>query len=316
MMKTTDIKNKWQEFRNQRGYLQRLDPNHPLDFFIGINANGKEELVLITITEPAQMKSSKSLEIEKGTRKDGKWATQISSIESENQDIFARLCIDLVESSQNAKSEAEGLSSVVKRFMAWQRLFASLNNDLPISVLKGLVGELIFASEILSNKYSWDEIMEAWQGPDGADRDYVFMDRWFELKAISTGKDKLSISSLNQLETDTKGFIVKYNVDESSCTDPKAASVNDYVRAIRDCLQNAPKALQSLERKLVSLGYVDKKTYDDIYFIHSRPDFYEVDETFPKLITENVPKQIVGVRYDLSLVGIEPWKAGENQIWN
>lgn len=215
-MKTTDFISKWEDFRTQKGYMQRLDPSHPLDFFIGINEKGYDELALITVIEPCQMKSSKALEVEKNKRKDGKWATQIASVESKNQEIFARLCVDLVESSYTANSEQEGISRVAARFLAWQRLFATMHETLPLSVLKGLVGELKFAQYLLDKGVSKDDLIQSWQGPSGADRDYVLNDKWYEIKAISTGKDKVTISSLNQLETDIPGCLVIINVDESS----------------------------------------------------------------------------------------------------
>lgn len=315
-MKTTDFISKWEDFRTQKGYMQRLDPSHPLDFFIGINEKGYDELALITVIEPCQMKSSKALEVEKNKRKDGKWATQIASVESKNQEIFARLCVDLVESSYTANSEQEGISRVAARFLAWQRLFATMHETLPMSVLKGLVGELKFAQYLLDKGVSKDDIIQSWQGPSGADRDYVLNDKWYEIKAISTGKDKVTISSLNQLETDIPGCLVVINVDESSKTDPDAVSVKAMVDKMRSALSDAPDASRIFEEKLVSLGYLDKQAYEDILFRIGTSNYYRVGEDFPRLVTDKVPSEIVAVRYDLSLAGIEPWKAGEEYIWS
>ena len=315
-MKTTDFINKWDEFRTQKGYMQRLDPSHPLDFFVGINEKGYDELALITENEPCQMKSSKALEVEKNRRKDGKWATQIASLESKNQDIFARLCVDLVECSYGAKSEQDGISKVAARFLAWQRLFATMHETLPMIVLKGLVGELQFGQLLLEKGVSKDVVIQSWQGPDGADRDYVLNDKWYEIKAVSTGKDKVTISSMNQLETEIPGFLVVMNVDESSKTDPDAISVKEMVDKMRSVLEDAPEASRIFEEKLVSLGYLDKQVYNDILFRIGSSSYYRVEEDFPKLVANKVPTAIVAVRYDLSLVGIEPWKVGEEDIWN
>ena len=316
-MKPSELKDKWNEFRNQFGYVQRVDPNHPMDFFVGISDKGYDELVLFTVNEPALIKSSKALEITKKQRpKDNKWATQICLVDRKNIDIFAKLCADLVESSQNVRSEKEGLESVSKRYLAWQRLFESLHIGLAKHVLKGLFGELAFAIETLSSHYLWDDIMSAWLGPDGADRDYIFGDNWFEIKSVSTGKDKVSISSLNQLETDENGYLVKYDVDESSSLDPRAMSIAQMVRTVRSILSQFPSAAQLFEQKLVSIGYIDRSEYEDIYFSHKEPVFYLVDERFPRLVTASVPSEIVSAKYDLSIVGIEPWRKAESSIWN
>ena len=61
----------------------------------------------------------------------------------------------------------------------------------------------------------------------------------------------------------------------------------------------------------MNLGYIDKSAYDGLYFSLNGMEYYNVDDKFPRLITESVPTEIVGVRYDLSLVGIAPWKVGD-----
>ena len=315
-MKTSDFLDKWNDFHGQNGYLQRLDPNHPMDFFIGVSKKGYDELALVTVIEPARLTSSKALEVEKGIRKDGKWATQIYSIEQENQEIFARFCLDLVECSQNCKNEAEGLSNVTKRYLAWQRLFSKFKETLPISVLKGLIGELDFAKEMIKKGISKDDVIAGWVGPDGADRDFIMPNAWFESKAISTGKDRVTISSLNQLDTDINGFLTIVCVDESASTDPKAFSVKQYIDEFRIELADAPEAVGLFEQKLLSVGYIDKKPYEDIFFVKGKRTYFRVNDSFPRLVTENVAHEIVSAQYDLSIAGIQPWKIGDDQIWN
>lgn len=315
-MRTSDFTDKWNEFRGQNGYLQRLDPNHPMDFFIGVSPKGYDELALMTVIEPARLTSSKALEVEKGIRKDGRWATQIYSIEQGNQEIFARLCLDLVECSSNCKNEADGLACVTRRYLAWQRLFARAKEILPIKVLKGLIGEIAFARLLIDQGFSKDDVIAAWVGPDGADRDFVMPNAWYENKAISTGKDKVTISSLNQLEIDSKGFLTVVYVDESSSTDPNAFNVKSYIDTFRNEISDAPEAANLFEQKLISVGYIDKKPYESIYFVKGDRFYYEVNETFPRLVTENVPSEIVGVQYDLSVAGIQSWKIGADQVWS
>ena len=314
-MRTTDFKEKWDMFRSQEGFLQRIDPNHPMNLFIGISEKGYDEMVMITDAEPADIKSSRALEIEKGKRKDGRWATQIMSVDKDNQDVFARLCLDIFEASENVTDEAEGIRVITKRFLAWQKLFAAMNNDLPKSVLKGLFGEMKFAKDVLSARYSWDEIMIAWEGPEGADRDYRFPDCWYELKAVDSGKPVVSISSLEQLDCDNKGYLVKYNVDETNEMDPDGQTISSAVNKIRELLSSSPSASQIFERKLISVGYIDRKSYESIAFACKGPVYYLVDESFPKLIRSAVTKEIAGAKYELSLAGIEPWRRDGDDVW-
>lgn len=317
MMKTNDLTCKWEEFQTKKGLLQRLDELHPMDFFIGIDVDGHDELVLMTIQEPVRLKSSKELKVEKHPRKtDGKWATQISSVNEKNRDIFARLCVDLVDSSIDAKSEKEGLELVTKRFVAWQRLFANLKTTLSTSVLKGMVGELLFAKNQMEPHLGWEKTMESWQGPDGADRDYVLDNTWYEIKAVSTGKNIVTISSLNQLEVDNDGFLVTYLVDESSSTDGEAFNISQFINSYRELMKNSPIALMDFEQKLISLGYMDKNEYDYIYFKCNGVTYYKVNNSFPKLVSSSVPAEIVGAKYDIDLAGINKWKVDEENLWN
>ena len=315
-MKSNEIKEKWEQFRSQKGFLQRVDPNHPMDLFLGISEKGHAELVVITTIEPALLKSSKALDIEKRKRNDDRWATQIILNDKKNEDIFARLCSDLIEISNKARHEHEGLAQITSRFISWQKLFENVNNDLPISTLKGLVGELLFAKEVLQSHYGWDVIINAWQGPDGADRDYVLPSAWFELKTVQTGKSFIQISSLNQLDTSERGFLVKYELTESSSTDPSSVSVSTVVNIVRELMSAHPEVLIQFERKLVNIGYVDRKSYDSLFFTHSKPTYYYVNESFPKLTPQNVSPEIIDVDYSISLPAIDNWKVTEEEIWN
>lgn len=315
-MKTSDFCNKWNELHGKNGYFQRIDPKHPLDFFIGISPNGYEELVLITLEEPAKLISSKALDVEKAIRKDKKWATQIYSVEKENQDVFARFCLDLMECSRNCKNEAEGLRYVTQRFQTWQHLFARFNETLSPSVIKGLIGELNFCELLIHEGYRKDQVLESWVGPEGADRDFVLAKVWFENKAISTGKDKVTISSLNQFDINSEGYLTVVYIDGSSNTDPRALSVKEYVHQFRKYLLDSPNALDLFEEKLLSIGYLDKACYEQMFFVVGKREYYLVDTSFPRLVPESVPHEIVSAQYELSIAGIKKWKVNGNDIWN
>lgn len=307
-VKTDDIKKKWNDLRGSCGVTQRIDPHHPLNFFVGIGQNSCDELVLITSCKPLQIISSKALEVITNLRADKKWATQIYSIDENNQDIFARLCVDLVECSKNAKDEKEGIRIVEKRYMAWYKLFSSINDNLSISVLKGLLGELNFAKSLIDKGVNVDSVINAWQGPDGADKDFILGEMWYEIKTITTGKDKVTISSLNQLEANNSGYLIVYSIDKTNKEDSNAKSVKEYIDDFRKILEVSPNALDIFERKLNFLGYIDKRAYEDMYFVFGIEQVFEVNYTFPRIVTENVPPEIIGAQYDLSISGIARWK--------
>lgn len=314
-MKKTDLMKKWEILNNSRTNVQRVDPSHPLDFFIGITLDGKEEIVLYSNEEPQMPKSSAEIKVEKNKRNDGRWALVLTSLFTENNDLFSQLCVDLIENSRSCSDEKEGLATVIKRFIAWQKLFQSKNDCLSKEVLKGMVGELLFAEKAVKNGYSWNDILNSWEGPDGADRDFGMKDFWVESKAISFSKDKLSISSLNQLDVSTEGYLVVQRIENARKDTPNAFSVSDFINGIRIQLELYPVSLTLFESKLVSLGYIDKQEYRDIFFTLGSADVFKVDDAFPRLTPANVDRAIVGAEYSISLAGIEKWKVEEESIW-
>ena len=305
-MRNEIIKSKWTILRTQKG-VQRIDADHPLNFFARINERNQEQLILVTAVEPVQLKSSKGLYIEKNKRKDGLWATQISNEVKSNVEVFAVFCQDLMDASENAISEIEGLQIVINRFVIWQNMFESINKTLPRNTLKGLIGELKFASECLSTKLEWSVILEGWRGPDAGDRDFVFANSWYEVKAIKTGKSSVTISSLDQLDSDNEGRLVVFRIDDSSSTDPNGINVRDYIRNIRKQFGGNLLLEKKFAMKLVEIGYVEKPEYADIWFSFNGIEEYFVNETFPKLTRKDIPAQITEAKYNLSLPTLSNW---------
>jgi len=315
LIKIDELKKKWDAIRSNQGYVQRMDPSHPLDFFIGIDENGYKEIVLITEFEPSRMKSSKSVLVEKGRRADGQWAIQIKLTDEDNEDVFARLCWDLVESSANCINKFQGVETVVARFIRWQKLLESGTDGMSTEIIKGLIGELKFAEEILLKKYSLDVIIDSWLGPDGSDRDFVFADTWAEVKAVATGKLTVGISSLNQLEVDDIGILAVAAIDITSSSDDNGFSFYSIIEHYRELLSNSPKSLFSFEGKLTNLGYFDRKEYYDLYFTFGGFRLFKVDNDFPRLTSKNVRNEIATAKYDLSLSSLRNWEIKEDQLW-
>lgn len=315
-MKIDYFKSKWDELRNSKEYLQRIDASHPLDFFIGIDENGLKELVLFTEFEPTQMKSSKSIIVEKGKRSDGKWAIQIKLEDDLNQDVFGSLCLDLVTSSYGFLNNYKGVQAVVARFIKWQRLLETGKTGMSVDVIKGLIGEMIFAEKVLMNKYPIDKVINSWVGPDGSDRDYVLDGLWFEVKSISSGKLTVGISSLDQLDVNVVGYLVIVIIDLTTTTDEFGFSFKSIIERFRDILRNNPNELLIFEEKLINLGYYDKKEYDEIFFKTGNISIYKITEDFPRLTHNNVPLEIGSAKYELILSSIKQWKLEDYNLWN
>ncbi len=310
-MKIYDLQIKWNSVPSSDTAYQRVDDEHIMDIYIGKDSGGAKELLIVSEIEPAKIRSSKSIEILKGLRKDERWATQIKLLKKEQEEVFTHLCWDLIEQSRAAKSKTTGLEIVIARFLKWQKLMEGGNELLTDEVIKGIIGELVYAKHKLRGKYDWDTIFSAWLGPDGADKDYVFKDTWAEIKAIKTGKSYVSISSMEQLDSKNVGTLVVATVDNTSSSDTNGFSFAAIINEFRNLLKASPSALFDFESKLLGLGYIDRKEYFDKYYVLNGFRFFNVDDNFPKLVRAHIPEEIVKVKYDIALSEIREFEVSE-----
>lgn len=310
-MRIDDLQNKWDRVPSSDAAYQRIDDEHLLDIFIGKDNRNAKELLIVSDVEPAKLRSSKSIEIIKGVRQDGRYAIQMKLQNKDQEEVFMHLCWDLIEYSRSAKSKILALEIVIARFLKWQKLMEGGSELLPEETIKGMIGELLYAKNILHTKYDWDSIFSAWLGPEGSDKDFVFEDTWSEIKAIKTGKSSITISSMEQLSAKNIGSLVVVTVDTTSSVDTNGFSFASLINDIKEFLKASPSALFEYEGKLFELGYVDRKEYYEKYYVFYGFKYYKVDGDFPKLEREKIPNEIVKVKYDLALSEIKEFEITE-----
>lgn len=310
-MRIDDLQNKWDRVPSSDAAYQRIDDEHLLDIFIGKDNRNAKELLIVSDVEPAKLRSGKSIEIIKGIRQDGRYAIQMKLQNKDQEEVFMHLCWDLIEYSRSAKSKILALEIVIARFLKWQKLMEGGSELLPEETIKGMIGELLYAKNILHTKYDWDSIFSAWLGPEGSDKDFVFEDTWSEIKAIKTGKSSITISSMEQLSAKNIGSLVVVTVDTTSSVDTNGFSFASLINDIKEFLKASPSALFEYEGKLFELGYVDRKEYYEKYYVFYGFKYYKVDGDFPKLEREKIPNEIVKVKYDLALSEIKEFEITE-----
>ncbi|KAF5051236.1 hypothetical protein DSECCO2_421210 [anaerobic digester metagenome] len=301
--------NKWDSSRNEEDVLIRVDAEHLLDFFIGKDDEGNRVLALISDYEPSKISSSKSLTVLKNNRAiDGRWAIKIKLVNSEFRDVFLHLCVDLIEACSIAENELQGVEIFVSRFTKWQKMMESGFEEMSMSAIKGLIGELLFINEILFDRIDMGTAITSWLGPEGSDRDFVFSDTWAEIKTIGVGKESVKISSLDQLDISQIGYLGVICLENTSSSDKYGFSFNGIIDMISKKLETLPSIRFLFKEKLIKLGYRYRENYNNMYFLYKGINYYQVDESFPKLIPENVRVEIIKATYSLSLTAIKDWK--------
>ena len=264
MMTFNELRDKWSRIKICQGNnaMTRVDNNHPLDIYIGLDSLQQLQIMLITEQEPNSLPNSRAIYVTIGKRQDEKWAVCFALIEGGMKEQFMHLCWDLIESSRNHGKNQANINYLLNRFAKWQRLLQLGHGGLlSVPAIKGLLGELMFIEKRAFDLYGKLTAIQGWVGPEKLDRDFVYSDRWFEIKAVDPSASEISISSIEQLDVDSTGNLVVCFLEKTSKEDDSSISLIKQVNVIRDILQGEPAALRLFENKLLYAGYIDRQVF-------------------------------------------------------
>lgn len=309
MISDGDLRKTWNEaIYHSDGYV-KVDPSHPLEWYIGYADINQKTLVLVSEVKPLSIVSSKSVVVVVGKRADEKWALSFRLVRHDQEDVFIRLCVDLIESSRNQKNNTSGIEFVVRRYGQWLKLMESQGSGLLSESEKmGLIGELDFLQRRISSSVEVANDIRGWVGPSGADQDFVYNTGWHEVKAVGASSIIVSISSLEQLNACFPGELVVVFLDKTASGDFKGFTLKDKVAVVHSALQSTNLAVDLFQEKLLQYGYIDLPEYEREWYKISAYRRYRLDEEFPRLTRGNVPVQVAAARYELSLQAIEAWR--------
>lgn len=96
MITSKVLLDKWNNISHYNLGFVRIDSEHPLEWYIGYENINQKLLLLISDFEPQTVPSSKSILFSKGYRTDSRWAITFRLIRNEQEDVFIRLCCDLI----------------------------------------------------------------------------------------------------------------------------------------------------------------------------------------------------------------------------
>jgi len=299
---------KWDEISHPGGYV-RIDSEHPLDWHIGFDEQGKRSLLLRTSFEPRDIPSSKSISVNKAKRVDNNWAVTFKLIQDEHEEVFIRLCFDLIESSRLQQNTLGGLKHVLNRYVQWVKLMELQKLSLLSEAeMKGLIGEILFLQRLIMNGMPQISAVSSWIGPENADKDFMDADGWHEIKTIGIGAQIVSITSIEQLDAELPGELVLYFIDKVAPNAVDAFTLNSKVSEMREILSDDLSALELFNQKLLIYGYIDLPDYDKYWYRISEVRKYRIDENFPRLTRSNIKSQIVAASYQINLQAIENWR--------
>ena len=173
------------------GYLLISD-DHPLAFHIGYSGDSQKTFIILNTGEIDQISSSKAVQINNVQLRDDTYALSFLLRYPTLDELFVKLCWDLMDASREAD---QPLKSLVNQYKKWQRLLQLIREGLlPASMQKGLIGEMLF----LESRIACDgecAAITGWVGPEGSDQDFNYERFWAEIKTTTDRKSTCLNSS-------------------------------------------------------------------------------------------------------------------------
>lgn len=274
-----------------------LDGEHPLEFYIGIDGQGRKTLILRNENKPEFVKSTSSIDVAIGQVRNNQWSIGFHLKDNSMSGLFYRFCEDLLESSKIFDKDENGMKFITKRYSQWKKMFYKLKKDLLTETeIMGLIGELLFLKNDIMKKYPINLALESWVGCDKAKKDFSINDEWYEIKTTHAGSLTIKISSIEQLDSKNDGTLVIYELE-------KMSGVFDGIclnSLISDILSSIPIECEDiLFEKLKEYGYYYDDEYDKYIYRLVSKGYYIVNDAFPRLKITQISKSIVKAQYEI-----------------
>jgi len=302
MMTFNELKEKWEAMPIYGNGFILIDSSHHIDINIGYEELNQKTLLIHNSGMLPELPSSKSIAASNYQVRDGTWVLSFRLVQSDNEEVFLRLCWDIIESSRDISETI--IDFIVGRYLKWQRLMEYKRpNILPVARQKGLIGEILFLTECIKTM-GVQKALESWCGPEGADQDFIYDGTWTEVKATTMASTTISISSLEQLDIDIDGSLMVYRLDKTTESNTSGFTLTDMVLNTRGLLSSNFKSKELFELKLFQYGYKDLPEYGKQKYCLCGEEEYLVGRTFPRLTKGNIAFQITAAKYSIDLASI------------
>lgn len=200
----------------------------------------------------------------------------------------------------------------------WKNFFMrKRDGKLKLEEQMGLYGELYFFRVWL---YKFPDapptIIDSWKGPLMNRIDYVAAKTGVEIKTISPKiREDIRISSERQLELTPIINNLYVYVLRVEISDSEGESLFDILTDILTILSTrAPSSIVSLENLLLELRII-KEDYTENKFTVLEDLAYKVNDDFPKLTPNMLPKGVSFVSYSVDLSHCEEFKVDSQDVY-
>ena len=309
-MKTIDeLYDKWNSISPfSDGYLLVSD-DHPLSFHIGYTGDSQKTFVVLNTGKIGKITSSRAVQVTNIQLRNGTYALSFLLKYPSLDELFVKLCWDLMEISREA---AHPLIQLINQYKKWLQLLQEIGEGLlSSSVQKGLIGEMLLLESRIACDGEFTAIMGR-VGPEGSDQDFNYDDFWAEVKTTTIAGTTVTISSLQQLDRTDNGYLIVYYLDPTDSVGLQSISLDEAVNKVSNLIKD-DDLKNKFECKLARVGYqfCDAEKYHAHRYRCASNNIFAVTDGFPRLTKSCVPAEIVSAKYDLNLPSIERFQRQE-----
>lgn len=305
-MTIDEIKDKFSECKDSLSY-KRINPNHPVNIYIGYNEKRNQSLVIISEKCESKFESTRLINVELKIRNDGNYVLSFSLLDDSLSDIFYQFISDIVDKTYNIEDYSP-IAFVIERWKKWINMFKNPKNIfLSENEVRGLLGELIYLEKYMFDKYGVDKSLESWIGSSLSHKDFEIDDTWYEVKTIRENALTVAISSIEQLDSDKYGELVLVRLEPSNDSINEPIKLNNYIIKIKSYFSNDSQ-LSIFNEKLDERKYFYTPEYDKYVYSIKSIDNYGVIKEFPRLKESDLPNSIARASYELFIKEIENFK--------
>ena len=153
------------------GHFSRVDTEHPLDIYIGVDDQCHYALEFRGEFVPQTVKSSNSIGIKQ--YQTSNFSGIIFSLNEQDMlDNFCVFCDDIITSTATTTDAMCGYKLVINRFYAWKKMFQTKSKIMDESRIMGLIGELLFLRDYMIPTYGESTALRAWSGQELTHKDF------------------------------------------------------------------------------------------------------------------------------------------------
>lgn len=276
--------------------------------YLGINCATKARLFIIEFPSEDtslfdSVTSSKGLLIEISTKGDflaGCNACVAMSNNTELNSIFTSFAEDVIHVAQQISDRKHYTLEIIRRLKLWKAFFENTGGQgLSQEKQIGLFGELDILQRLITQ--FGPEAVQYWKGPDSAAQDFQLETSAIEVKStINEYKTAVMISNIQQLDKDNRSNLYLCFMRYETFLE-KGTTLPALVGRILQLISGT-KWTDLFNEKLLGQGYFtqDAPKYKAGY-VSRNALYFDVTDTFPKIIRKTIPNGIIDVSYSVDL---------------